>query len=123
MLNTSHWTNLLQPGGSQVLPAKVYCTPGFSEKKVRQRKPIEVKPKKITTIKQVLDYLESVYPNWVTVDHLLTLPFLEGKEKSAVLTALQHIHDKHPLEARAGVKQAFYEGPLCKEYRLIKRAK
>lgn len=119
MLNTNHWASILQPDSSQVLPAKVYCTPGFSEKKARPKKTIE--PKKITTARQLTDYLESVYPNWVTVDHLLTLPFLEGKEKPAVLTALQHIHDKHPLEARAGVKQAFYHGPLCKEYRLIKR--
>ena len=110
----------MQQDSSPVLPDKVYYTPGFSEKKARPKKPIE--PKKITTARQLTDYLESVYPNWVTVDHLLTLPFLKSKEKPAVLTMLQHVHDKHPLEARAGVKQAFYHGPLCKEYRLVKGA-
>lgn len=128
MLNTNHWASILQPGSSQVLPAssctsiKVYFSPDFSAKKGRPRKPIEIKPKKITIIGQLTDYLESAYPRWVSTSDLLTLPFLEKKTRPNVLAVLQHIHVKNPLEARVLVNQAFRQGQPYKEYRLIKKA-
>lgn len=127
MLNTNHWSNILQPGSSQVLLAsscpsiKVYFSPDFSHKKSRPPKPVKVKVRKITIIRQLIDHLEGVYPRWVTVNDLLTLPFLEGKSKPNILAVLQNIDSKSPVEARVVPPQACHRGRPSKEYRLKKQ--
>lgn len=143
MLNTNHWANILQPESNQVLlgiscpSIKVSFSPDFSAKKPRKlgnprpikkiekpKKPPAIKPpKKMFTSAKIAQYLTEIYPCWVTTDHLLTLPFLEGKKRQTLLHMLTYmrVEAKKPLEVRlVSVMQPGCHRPY-KEYRLKKQ--